>query len=72
MTTPRGSSGATPRLRGRDFLDMTPGLAEIGHSIDVHDVVPVPSATLQFATVLGIVRRASELVSGDHTGAILT
>ena len=72
MTTPRGSSGATPRLRGRDFLEMTPGLAEIGHDIDVHDVVPVPSASLQLATVLDIVRQASEVFAGDHTGAILT
>jgi len=72
MATSRGSSDAAPRLRGRDFLDMTPGLTEIGHEIDVHDVVPVPSASLQLSTVLDIVGRASELVSGDHAGAILT
>jgi L-asparaginase len=56
--------GVVARLTGADLTAAVPGLAEIGRHLVVRDVQAVPSASLSFAQILGLVREAGSSEDG--------
>jgi len=64
------SGGVVARLTGRDLLGSVGGLD--GMEIDVRDQITVPSASLSFGEILGVVDAADEAVHGGARGIVLT
>ena len=64
--------GAVSRLTGADLTSAIPGLANIGTSLDVRDVVAVPSADLTFAGMLEVIAAAERTVADGAIGVVVT
>jgi L-asparaginase len=64
--------GAVTRLTGADLTQAIPGLANVGTSLDVRDVVAVPSADLTFAGMLEVIAAAEGAVADGATGVVVT
>jgi L-asparaginase len=64
--------GAVTRLTGADLTGVIPGLANIGTSLDVRDVVAVPSADLTFAGMLEVIAAAERAVADGAIGVVVT
>ncbi|WP_320064607.1 asparaginase [Micromonospora sp. RTGN7] len=64
--------GVVARLAGADLIAAVPGLADLGHPLDVRDAPPVPSANLTYRQILGLVDAASAAVNGGAVGVVAT
>ncbi|MGW1059679.1 asparaginase domain-containing protein [Micromonospora rubida] len=64
--------GVVARLVGADLVAAVPGLADLGHPIDVRDARAVPSADLTYRQILDLVDAASSAVAGGAAGVVVT
>ncbi|MFF1821248.1 asparaginase [Kribbella sp. NPDC058245] len=60
------------RLNGADLTAAVPGLAELGHPVEIQDIEAVPSANLTAAKVLEVVDAASKAVAAGAAGVVVT
>ncbi|MCQ8771645.1 asparaginase [Streptomyces telluris] len=60
------------RLTGAEITAAVPGLDGLGTALDVQDVHAVPSGSLTFAQVLGVVEAASRAVAEGAVGVVVT
>src|SRR5919106_4095155 len=60
------------RLTGDDLTLAVPGLAEVGHAVEIQDVEKVPSANLTASTMLDVVDAASKAVANGAAGVVVT
>ncbi len=60
------------RLSGDDLTAAVPGLAEVGHAVEIQDVEKVPSANLTASKMLDVVDAASKAVADGATGVVVT
>ncbi|MFF7725350.1 asparaginase [Streptomyces sp. NPDC008001] len=60
------------RLTGAEITAAVPGLDGLGMPLDVRDVHAVPSGSLTFAQVLGVVEAASHAVAEGAAGVVVT
>ncbi len=71
-TRDRDGRGATPTLRGADFLREIPGL-DVVASVEVEEFALIPGAYMTLARILEMSRRASEIVARqDVSGLVIT
>jgi L-asparaginase len=66
------SMAGSHRLTGDDLTAAVPGLAEVGHAVEIRDVEKVPSADLTAAKMLDVVDAASKAVADGATGVVVT
>ncbi|MFI7066574.1 asparaginase [Kribbella sp. NPDC050124] len=66
------SMAGTHRLTGDDLTAAVPGLAELGHPVEIQDVEKVPSANLTASKMLEVVDAASKAVANGATGIVVT
>jgi L-asparaginase len=66
------SMAGNHRLTGDDLTAAVPGLAEVGHAVEIQDVETVPSPNLTAATMLDVVDAASKAVADGATGVVVT
>ncbi|MEV0289403.1 asparaginase [Kribbella sp. NPDC050820] len=66
------SMAGTHRLTGDDLTAAVPGLAELGHPVEIQDVEKVPSANLTASKMLELVDAASKAVADGATGVVVT
>ncbi|MFG1816581.1 asparaginase [Kribbella sp. NPDC049174] len=66
------SMAGNHRLTGDDLTAAVPGLAEVGHAVEIQDVEKVPSANLTASKMLDVVDAASKAVSDGATGVVVT
>ncbi|MGW1339752.1 asparaginase [Kribbella sp. NPDC002412] len=66
------SMAGTHRLTGDDLTAAVPGLAELGHPVEIQDVEKVPSANLTASKMLEVVDAASKAVADGATGIVVT
>jgi L-asparaginase len=64
-------NGDVTRLTGADLTSAIPGLSDVGASLDVRDVVAVPSADLTFRGVLDVVAAAERAVADGAAGVVV-
>ncbi|HEU0238295.1 MAG TPA: asparaginase [Micromonosporaceae bacterium] len=64
--------GTVTRLTGADLVAAIPSLSTVGTSVDVRDVVAVPSADLTFASVLDLVAAAERAIADGAIGVVVT
>ncbi|MEO3777341.1 asparaginase [Micromonospora sp. B11E3] len=64
--------GVVARLTGAELVAAVPGLADLGHTVDVRDTRAVPSANLTYRQILDLVDAASSAVTGGATGVVVT
>ena len=60
------------RLTGADLTAAVPGLAELGHAVEIQDIEAVSSANLTAAKMLEVVDAASKAVAAGATGVVVT
>jgi L-asparaginase len=66
------SMAGNHRLTGDDLTAAVPGLAEVGHTVEIQDVEKVPSANLTASKMLDVVDAASKAVADGATGVVVT
>jgi L-asparaginase len=66
------SMAGNHRLTGDDLTAAVPGLAEVGHAVEIQDVEKVPSANLTASKLLDVVDAASKAVADGATGVVVT
>jgi L-asparaginase len=66
------SMAGNQRLTGDDLTAAMPGLAELGHPVEIQDIEKIPSANLTAAKVLEVVDAASKAVTAGAAGAVVT
>ena len=66
------SMAGNHRLTGDDLTAAVPGLAELGHAVEIQDVEKVPSANLTASKMLDVVDAASKAVADGATGVVVT
>jgi L-asparaginase len=66
------SMAGNHRLTGDDLTAAVPGLAEVGHPVEIQDVEKVPSANLTASKLLDVVDAASKAVADGATGVVVT
>jgi L-asparaginase len=66
------SMAGNHRLTGDDLTAAVPGLAEVGHAVEIQDVEKVPSANLTASKMLDVVDAASKAVADGATGVVVT
>ncbi|TCO21206.1 L-asparaginase [Kribbella steppae] len=66
------SMAGNHRLTGDDLTAAVPGLAEVGHAVEIQDVEKVPSANLTASTMLDVVDAASKAVADGASGVVVT
>jgi L-asparaginase len=66
------SMAGNHRLTGADLTAAVPGLAEVGHAVEIQDVEKVPSPNLTASTMLDVVDAASKAVADGATGVVVT
>lgn len=66
------SMAGNHRLTGDDLTAAVPGLAEVGHAVEIQDIEKVPSANLTAAKMLDVVDAASKAVADGATGVVVT
>ncbi|MEI8410954.1 MULTISPECIES: asparaginase [unclassified Kribbella] len=66
------SMAGNHRLTGDDLTAAVPGLAEVGHAVEIQDIEKVPSANLTAAKMLDVVDAASKVVADGATGVVVT
>jgi L-asparaginase len=66
------SMAGSHRLTGDDLTAAVPGLAEVGHAVEIQDVEKVPSANLTASKMLDVVDAASKAVADGATGVVIT
>ena len=66
------SMAGNHRLTGDDLTAAVPGLAEVGHAVEIQDVEKVPSADLTASKMLDVVDAASKAVADGATGVVVT
>lgn len=64
--------GVVARLTGAELVAAVPGLADLGHPIEVRDTRAVPSAALTYRQILDLVDAASAAVAGGAAGVVVT
>ncbi|MEU8225458.1 asparaginase [Kribbella sp. NPDC048915] len=66
------SMAGAHRLTGDDLTAAVPGLAELGHPVEIQDVEKIPSANLTAAQLLEVVDAASKAVAAGAAGVVVT
>ncbi len=66
------SMAGNHRLTGDDLTAAVPGLADVGHAVEIQDVEKVPSANLTASKMLDVVDAASKAVADGATGVVVT
>jgi len=66
------SMAGNHRLTGDDLTAAVPGLADVGHPVEIQDVEKVPSANLTASKLLDVVDAASKAVADGATGVVVT
>ncbi|MFD7157406.1 asparaginase [Kribbella sp. NPDC059898] len=66
------SMAGSRRLTGADLTAAMPGLAGLGHEVEIQDVEKIPSANLTAAKLLEVVAAAAQAVAGGAAGAVVT
>jgi L-asparaginase len=66
------SMAGSHRLTGDDLTAAVPGLADVGHAVEIQDVEKVPSANLTASKMLDVVDAASKAVADGATGVVVT
>jgi L-asparaginase len=66
-----GSGPVVTRLSGADLTATLPSAA-LPAPVEVHDVLAIPSASLSYADILGVLAAASDAVSAGAEGVVVT
>jgi L-asparaginase len=64
--------GTVTRLTGAELTSAVPGLSSVGATLDVQDVVAVPSADLTVGGMLDVIAAAGDAVAEGATGVVVT
>ncbi|WP_427891191.1 asparaginase [Kribbella sp. GL6] len=66
------SMAGSRRLTGADLTAAMPGLADLGHEVEIQDIEKIPSANLTAAKLLEVVEAAAKAVADGAVGAVVT